>query len=533
MLPIIWIISSLTAAHTLRGHTAEHKKDGRADVYYVAELLDKFRELVKHKRVLSGHRHELELQRLQSAIAAATVRDDKWALEQAVEGNEEAFLESENAFNEMDNFANTLKQMMGAKGGTMSCDDLTCGPHAYCQAASPIAAECVCEEGYEGDGYLCSMPTTFLAHPLTNTTVQAFDLDLTTFNGSRNLAVVYRDAQKTEQGYLSIGRASPVAVKWTPPVAFSSGAHAYRPVAAGLPSGRIAVAYRDADSQANGLVVGATNAGTKVILGTPVAFARHQSHQMAILPLPENHVVVFYSDKTMDSEGEVTENYGGAALFEVDAKGEMILKGKFRFAEIPVTRIQATLLSANEFVVAFRAIENEVNKEKQEGSVIYGAFHSGEIVLDPHPLFVEPKKTDVWGRDLILVSLNTFAYGYYLGGRQEIKVALIKVDPTTHKMELVDTQVVSKGATPFIKGISLAFAPQEPRTYFFYKSGRNAYANSCAVLAHLTQCKSEIFTGYDVQSVAARSLGESRVVFVFTDEKHAPHYQIVGLGDES
>eukprot|EP00397_Hematodinium_sp_SG-2012_P047853 GEMP01054583.1.p1 GENE.GEMP01054583.1~~GEMP01054583.1.p1 ORF type:complete len:384 (+),score=97.91 GEMP01054583.1:20-1171(+) len=381
MNPIILLLSGLVAARTLRGHIAHESPRKQADVYYVSELLDKFRQTTVRNKELSAHRHALEMQRLQGAIARVPTQKDKWALEQAAESNEEAHLESNNAFSEMVSFAST---------------------------------------------------------------------------------------------------------------------RAFTPVVAGLPSGRVVVAYRDANDKGNGLIVGAAITPAGVTLGIPLPFARHQEHQMAVLPLPGNHVVVFYSDRIVDALGKTKERFGGVGLFVVGARGDVVLKGKLRFAEVPVTRIRAALLSSNEFVVAYRHVQNEIGVEKQEGNVVYGAFHEGEVVFDPHPISMEPDKVDVWARDLTLVSMNTFAYGYYLAGSEELKVQLVKVDPMTHRMTKKSVQVVGHGFTPFMKGVSLAFAPNEPRTY-------------------------------DVQSVAAQSIGDSRMCFVFTDQSHRPHFQLVGL----
>eukprot|EP00397_Hematodinium_sp_SG-2012_P031218 GEMP01033117.1.p1 GENE.GEMP01033117.1~~GEMP01033117.1.p1 ORF type:complete len:502 (+),score=121.52 GEMP01033117.1:20-1525(+) len=499
MNPIILLLSGLVAARTLRGHIAHESPRKQADVYYVSELLDKFRQTTVRNKELSAHRHALEMQRLQGAIARVPTQKDKWALEQAAESNEEAHLESNNAFSEMVSFASTLKQMMGAKGKIESCNDLTCGKYAYCTESQFAGAKCACENGYEGDGFLCSAPTVFIAHPLTNASnTLAQELDLASFNGTKNLACVFRDSAKGDAGFLLIGETSPVQVTWTQPYAFSNGTRAFTPVVAGLPSGRVVVAYRDANDKGNGLIVGAAITPAGVTLGIPLPFARHQEHQMAVLPLPGNHVVVFYSDRIVDALGKTKERFGGVGLFVVGARGDVVLKGKLRFAEVPVTRIRAALLSSNEFVVAYRHVQNEIGVEKQEGNVVYGAFHEGEVVFDPHPISMEPDKVDVWARDLTLVSMNTFAYGYYLAGSEELKVQLVKVDPMTHRMTKKSVQVVGHGFTPFMKGVSLAFAPNEPRTY-------------------------------DVQSVAAQSIGDSRMCFVFTDQSHRPHFQLVGL----
>lgn len=171
----------------------------------------------------------------------------------------------------------------------------------------------------------------------------------------------------------------------------------------------------------------------------------------------------------------------------------------------------------------------ETDVEKQESSVIYGSFVDGEMVLDPHPLSLEPTEDGILARDVMLVSLNTFAYGYYLEKSQDVRVTLVEVEPVTHKMRKVNTETVSHGFTPFVKGISLAFAPKEPRSYFYFKNGATSIASSCATPERLSQCTNSTWTDFDVQSVAAVSIGDSRIIMTFTDELHAPHFQLLAL----
>merc|ERR1719193_123495 len=304
------------------------------------------------------------------------------------------------------------------------------------------------------------------------------------------------------------------------------------PVVAGLPSGRLAIAYRDEGKEgaAKGFLVGAevTPSGA-VTFGAPLEFALHQAQGMSILPLPQNNVAVFFSDQKVDKSGNVTAGFGSVGLFNVGDGGTVTLTGKFRFAEFPVSQIRATLLSDDEFVIAYRHVQDEPGVEKEESSVIYGSFFEGEIVIDPHPLSMEPSQDGVLARDLMLVSLNTFAYGYYLSKTQEVKVSLVEVDPVTHRMKKVNTETVSHGFTPFVKGISLAFAPKEPRSYFYFKNGVQSIASSCATPERLSQCNNSTWTEFDAQSAAAVSIGDSRVVMTFTDELHAPHFQLLAL----
>merc|ERR1719428_2260059 len=148
--------------------SSNDKKKGKlvVDVYYVVKLLDKFKKYAVKHQALSDVRHGMEMERLQEAMENSDDEGDKTLLEASATENEESRLESQNAFNEMLNFVNTLKNSMGAKGSAPSCEDLTCGEHAICEDTVAEGAGCKCEDGYEGDGFLCKPPIHFTAHPL-------------------------------------------------------------------------------------------------------------------------------------------------------------------------------------------------------------------------------------------------------------------------------------------------------------------------------------------------------------------------------
>merc|ERR1719428_1647667 len=124
--------------------SSNDKKKGKlvVDVYYVVKLLDKFKNYAVKHQALSDVRHGMEMERLQETMENSEDEEDKTLLEASATENEESKLESQNAFNEMLNFVNTLKQAMGAKGSTPPCEDLTCGEHAVCTESIQEGAKC-------------------------------------------------------------------------------------------------------------------------------------------------------------------------------------------------------------------------------------------------------------------------------------------------------------------------------------------------------------------------------------------------------
>ena len=79
-------------------------------------------------------------------------------------------------------------------------------------------------------------------------------------------------------------------------------------------------------------------------------FARMQSHQTSVVPLPGSRFAVFFSEHGSDGL-----SFGSAMLGQVNAEGLAEKKGIFRFAESAVTRLTATLLTPESFALAYRA----------------------------------------------------------------------------------------------------------------------------------------------------------------------------------
>lgn len=526
--------------------SSNDKKKGKlvVDVYYVVKLLDKFKNYAVKHQALSDVRHGQEMERLQEAMENSDESEDKTLLEATATENEESKLESQNAFNEMLNFVNTLKNAMGAKGSAPSCEDLTCGEHAVCVDTVMEGAGCKCEDGYEGDGFLCKPPISFTAHPLIPfeskpgaAAPQVGEIHITVFQISR-VAVVFRDVSKGEKGYFMLGRAGVAKMAWNYPKLFSNQTKAYGPVIAGLPNGRVAIAWRDQNVGGMGYIMGGQiNPKTSLCtLGETIAFARNQAHGYAAIVLPNSRVALMYSERQLDSSGKTKAMHGSALLTQIEKDGVPKELGKYHFAEGPITRLMATRLSSDSFVVAYRA-EAEGEK-KEEANAIWAQMKGSELMFDPHPISLAPDETEIWGRDVSLVAKDYFAYSFHAGGEQVTKQAIVRVDPGTHKMTIVDgPSPIDEAPTPYVQSVSLPFAPRAPHTFTYYQKPGSGIARAkvCPITPQgkMRDCTDLNFVGYELSTVAAEPLGEGRLLFVFADTTGTPYYQFVGLFDDA
>merc|ERR1719230_2211397 len=119
---------------------------------------------------------------------------------------------------------------MGAVGSAATCKDLSCGPHAHC-AMGNLGAQCVCNVGFQGNGFICRTPLHLTMYPLTQSRTgqvrsQIADLRVSTLEG--NIVVTtYRDMSDGHRGYLMVGRAAPDGMQWHAPVLFSNQSQAF------------------------------------------------------------------------------------------------------------------------------------------------------------------------------------------------------------------------------------------------------------------------------------------------------------------
>jgi hypothetical protein len=527
MRPLIAAIALSVPGTLLRAGTQDVQ-----DVYYVPSLLTKFLHFADAREKRSTMRHDLERERLEAAIESTQVEGDRELLSKTVEENELSRLEERNVFNEMRNFINSVKGVMGSEQPKpQDCAEVTCGEGASC-ALKTDGATCVCDEGFVGDGFVCKRPVAFVAKMLLPSQPSAQVGDLHMAQLGKALLCVYRDLA-TERGYLLVGHVSPATVEWSKPLAFSQAA-AFSPQVAVIPEDRFVISYRDANTQGAGFFVGGqlvkTDAGVNATFGEPVAFARMQSHQTSLLSLPGARFAIMFCEHKGDGQA-----FGSALLGRVGAHGVAEQQGIFPFAESAVTRLTATLLSPESFVVAYRAAPDPtadpLTAVREEANAVYAKLTSTDLVFDPHPLQLEPHKSEIWDRGLGLLTANRFQYTYQMGTEDKTVVAVVEVDRYSHRMHVTSKHEVAQGFTPFARSVGLAFSPGAPRTLSFYEHHGVGKYTACSLTTQgaLTGCTERTWLSHPVESVTSTSLGDARVLFVFAGKDGKPYYQVAAL----
>lgn len=537
----------------VRGVAAQQSSaNAGAQVYYVSDVSDRFAGFVAAHKAAAQQFYSSEQDRLEAAIRDATSQHDKALLEDTVVGNEEARLELQSAFNQMETFVMTLKQAMGAQVGAASCQFLECGAHAFCEAAAEGGARCRCQEGYEGNGYVCNPPTRLSERPLFQLSPgvprpQVADLRVSTLRGNL-VALVYRDVSKSNRGYVMFGKAERTGVNWSMPLLFSNRSEAFGPALVelqdtpGIGIG-IAIAYRDMDRGGSGILLGARYDPKQNLLSVapPRAFARHQAQRLALVSLPQSRIAVVFAEHALSGAGGKLEGgamYGSAALAKVHAGGAAPeLVGKRRFVTGPVARLATTMLSPTSFVVAYRQGEEAADGAKGEASCAFAQLHGSELVFDPHPLSLEPEQTQIWSRSVTLIGDNMVAYAYHSGNEQLTKQAVLRVDPKTHRVSLLRApEVIGRGFTPYVGSLSMdALQSQAPRlvTYFTAAGSTKPQVRLCGVAGDGLPggCQDLSWADREVTSVDGAPVGDGRLLFAFTDARGTAYYALLGLLD--
>jgi len=536
-----------------------------ADVYYVTRMGDRFLGfMAKHQEAVNTF-GAAEQERLVTAIQSAADPHDKMLLETSAMANEENRLEAQNAFGEMRNFVTTLKQAMGAVGSASRCEDLTCGAHAYCALHKTMGAQCLCQDGYEGNGFICKTPQQFSIHSLLQFSAgerrpQVADVHVSTLQGN-TIVVVYRDLADSHKGYALLGHAAPDALRWHPPVLFSKDSQAFNPRVTQLlqADGGIAIAFRNEDRGGEGILLGGRvdPVTGKVTLGVPKAFARHQAQAMAMLPLPGSRVAVVFAEHLgNDHDGQPSGGamYGSTVLAQVHSDGsEPEILSKARFASGPVARLSAALLSPTLFAIAYRL--GDGGTKQAEAACIAGQLHTNHIDFSSPPLLLEPEQTNIWSRSLSRIGENLLSYTYHSGNEEVTKQAVLRADPKTHRLEVVHgPEVLERGFAPVVGSVAIAPTAQDVKmqktgpfplslverhrqqsarllTYIGHGGAKPARSQLCSISGSgiPSGCQEIAWAGRDLASVSGAQVSDGRFVMVFTDARGSPYYQMVGM----
>mmetsp|Transcript_36111 Transcript_36111/g.90870 ORF Transcript_36111/g.90870 Transcript_36111/m.90870 type:complete len:582 (-) Transcript_36111:76-1821(-) len=547
------------ASRNIRGTTASRQAHHLGtDVYYLTGMADRFEGFAARSKPTVDSNHLTEQSRLQTAIMNAASAKDKMLLQSTAMMDEASRLEANAAYDEMLGFALQLKEASGAQGGAALCGSFMCGEHAVCEELASGNGHCRCQEGYQGDGFVCNPPTRFTEQPLLGTAMakvpgsQVADLHITTLRGDQ-VALVYRDITKSHAGYLMLGQAGPLAMTWGSPVQFSDRAQAFSPVVVELQDGSgLAIAFRDQNRDGTGILVGASlmaessnETSRGVTLSPQRAFARHQAQGMALLPLEGSRVVLLFAEHSGLGQQEVGNlAYGSAVVAKINSDSGLApdIFGKHRFVTGPVARLSATSLSPSSFVVAYRRGESDPAAPRTEASCTFVQVKGAELVFKTAPVSLEPDRSQIWARSVAPVAEDTFVYTYHSGNEKATKQAVLRVDPATQQVVLLrQPEVISKGFTPYVGSLSSAsvhVAPQEPAsggplvmTYFSDGDSTKAAARYCRFNSGGSPvgCRAVEWSSHELVSVSGTPMQDGRVVFAFTNAKGQPYYQMVGL----
>lgn len=521
---------------------AKKKTRAGADVYFVAEALDKLKMATSKQQNAAEMRFKLEEERLAAATEQALLPADRSLLQKTIEQTEESKMEEFNSFKAMYNMYYTLKASLGAAPTAPTCELLTCGEHGRCVRDEMAAvAKCECKPCFEGDGFLCKpascSPTKrFTAQPMAvalKWVPQMEEVTVSVFR-SDHLAIAFRDAKQGDRGFLMLGKAREADIKWGQLQPFSKKLPAYSPRVIVMPTRRIVVQFRDKLQGGTGYMVGGRvdeNDPEKAIMLEPVGFVKGQDEATALVPLASSRVVCLYSHPKTKSE----EAHGGAIFLQVVKGGSISVIGKYRFADHLVTHVAAVAMRPTSFVVAYRdpPLPDEPSTAySRELSVVWMSMQDSELIVDPHPIVIEPETKDMGIRDVSLVSENLFSYSYQSNSVRKTRMAIVRVDPDTHRMELSDSpKDLTTGDTPFVKSVSLPFQSLAPHTLTYLQHPRkNSVAETCRISARgkIMNCQEIPWSNAKVDSVTSARLGDGRLVFIFGDDKKDPYYQMLG-----
>jgi len=522
-----------------------------ARMSYLIQTLGKYKRLAETGLAGVRERHSSEALKLAQAVAEASNDTNvRKALEASVVSNELTLADTEKVYTNIINFSKSVESLLQAATSKDSgCEQTACGMHSSCTETTS-GAVCVCDEGYVGLGTDCAVPPelkprTLLYEGTGGTVTQATDMHIAVFE-QNVVGIVFRDITRGNIGRVVIGSVREAGMSdLAPPEQFTaSGAKAYDPVIAGTEDGRFAVAWRDeARSGAcymRGGALGTTNirgATKSITWGTTIQFCKDQAHKMAIVSLPANRVAVMFADKVMATRHTPTEYFGNSIFAQIDPIGDVTVGGAFRFANYAVTRLEATKISSKAFVVAARGasevdeMEGKPLDTKQQAIAIYGEVLETTLIFDPTPVNLAPNSEDIWARDVSLIAPNTFAYAYQDGGQQNIKLAVVQVDPmansTANRMSLlVQPTVIHNGFSPYVNMLSVPYTAAEPHTLVYYEANGISQIHTCTwdfENYKLTQCEAMPWLNAKVTSVSGVHLGGGKAYLTFAPESGRPY----------
>jgi len=536
------------AAHRIRAGPPLESEN----VASLLRTLRRFKGFATSNRKSVEERHKSEGFRLHSAINQTRDGAVQLALGRSATSNTQSMLETQRVYSNMVKFADSMESLLTAATATgYGCEQMTCDQHASCTPTTQ-GAQCVCNEGYLGTGQDCDAPPEFLPRALLDesaggsSAMQAAEVNVAVFGGNK-IAVVFRAVSMGDVGVAVVGSVREAGmVDMAPPEQFTPlSGKAFHPVVAGTDDKRILIAWRDENRGGTGWirggalgVTGLRGTGMSVSWGDKVNVARDQAHKMSVVPLPSNRIAVMFADKVLATQHTPTEAFGNAVLLDVGERGGVTTLGTFRFSDYAVCRLEVTKVTPTAFIVAARGaravddMDSSVSTD-QEAMAVYGEMVDSDLVFDPHPVNLEPTSGKIWARGVSLIAPNTFAYAYQHGADSKVMLAVVEIDPTTHRMKVASgPSTIHNGFSPYVSMLSVPYTPADPHTLTYFEDGGMSKVSICSWNTRLkTVSKCEDFTWLPekLTSVSGVHLGGGKSFMVFTTESGAVYHGVFGL----
>mmetsp|Transcript_30217 Transcript_30217/g.87069 ORF Transcript_30217/g.87069 Transcript_30217/m.87069 type:complete len:586 (+) Transcript_30217:90-1847(+) len=523
-----------------------------SDVYYVTTLLDRLKVFAHNADAESERRYRDEHDRLTSALElTADGSSDRQSVQMALKYADEDRLERQVALTEILEYYYTAKSMLGATSTAPDCRFLACGAHATCAMRSARAV-CECDQCYEGDGFTCrpvpcTPKTLGSAVPVRGPVPQGFpvvsrqqpgrveELHLAVF-GQDQIAVVIRDVTAGNRGSLIVGRVKDMAVEFGLQQVLSLKP-AFGPRVVGMSNGRLIITFRDSESGGIGFVMGAqVNSSTAIqaLLSAPMHLSHGQTKRAELVALSASRAVCLFAENAL-MDGVVQRSWGTAALVEVKRDGVVQVHGKYHFSQgFELSHFSAVALSPTSMVAAFRAMplpSRPAGGMSRELSAVWMGLDGDELLIDPHPIGLEPERRRMFARSLALVSENTFSYAYESELDQATKMAVLRVDPTTHRMTIISApKVLAQGSVRFLASLSLPSNGESPMTFtMFQRPQESCMAETCRVspMGRVADCKDIAWADHELIDVSTGRLSDGRSAFAFATTSGEMMYQLL------
>mmetsp|Transcript_16230 Transcript_16230/g.35956 ORF Transcript_16230/g.35956 Transcript_16230/m.35956 type:complete len:565 (+) Transcript_16230:124-1818(+) len=382
------------------------------------------------------------------------------------------------------------------EGDVTSCIDLKCSPHAGCVRHTG-KSQCVCHEGYIGNGHTCRPPADFVPVKLIQDAA-ADDprtvADLHVAAHGHRVAVVYRDTTGgRHSGMVKTGLLEGNSILWGTREMFSGEGKAFgcKVLLPGKDS--LVVAYRSANAAGTGIVraakVGEGSSIHKLAWSPAVEFAEHQAHGVALLSLSPTVFGVFHTRSVGIPDSELVRQSGVMTLFEAAEPGvvEMIPSGQYEFSHHPTVRIHAAHLGGEDFAVAFRAARHVDDMDptkvtRQEASVVHGKYRvvdgQHEVVMAAAPLHLEPEDKSIFARSITAVGHGKAAYAYSTTTTPGIRLATLAIAPEGHLAVTDGPHMIHPLGSDYITSIGRA---AHTITFFQGGPGAGSLASICGV----------------------------------------------------